>query len=651
MDNILPFKAYQNLSEPFRELGTAYPERVLYRQAVEDPSSSSSGGEKSLTWVPTTFGKSLAKAEKLAEFLSYAGVSKGKRVTIISNTRPEWGEAEMAVFIAGGSIVTAYPSDPAHRNGYVMVDSDSQFAIIENQQQFNKLLFLTESEFACPGSEHREAMNTKLRLEHVITFESVDVPSHCPFRVSTWSAILASAAKNVAISRPNDANAEASILYTSGTTGAPKGVVATHAQHLANLDQVKASFLLGGVGNVLHMLPQAHAFEHSLALVTFAGGCEGRFPSVPDRRCSDMTPAARVSLMRDMQSANANVIPVVPRLLEKIREGVLDQIERMPRAKKTLIRTMIETYTQKFFESEGGNRSDVATRFMHYMLSQGPLRLGPKIQATIREKLVGKDFRFFVTGGAALPNDLAAFFGALGMQSNQGYGSTETNVAIAVNTPTRRRLGSIGKLMANDIDVKLADNGELLVRGPNVASGYHGRPRATSERWDAEGWYHTHDKATIDQDGFIFLHGRIDEEFKTSTGEFIQPATLEDRIKQSPFITEAVVIGEGKPSCIALVTVLESAIHEWAEETNHTISGTIITDPAIQELVREDIVRRINQSDTPKYMWITKVALIPELTIGQGLTPTYKVQRKEVASMHRTLVDEMYKQPTKPSGK
>jgi long-chain acyl-CoA synthetase len=649
MDVIPAFTAYQNLAEPFRELGMTYPDRILYRQAVEDISGATANtGRK---WVATTFGASLSRVEKLAEYLSHVGVGKGTRVTIISNTRPEWGEAEMAVFMTGGSVVTAYPSDPAPRNGYIMVDSESRYAIVENQQQFNKLLSLSETDFPCPGSESRDAMNTILRLEYVVTLEAVDVPATCPFRVATLADILSAPARNSFSPSPGDGRAEATILYTSGTTGAPKGVVATHAQHLANLEQIKSSFLLEGVENLLHVLPQSHAFEHSMGLLTFAAGCEGRYPAIHDRRCSDMTPAARTSLLSDMRSADAAVIPVVPRLLEKIREGILSQIESMPKAKRTLIRSMLETYTRKFYESEGGAKSDATTRFMHYMLSRGPLRLGPKIQKTIREKLVGKDFRFFVTGGAALSNDLAAFFAALGMPTNQGYGSTETNVAIAVNTPTRRRLGSIGMLMASNIEAKLGENSELLVRGPNVASGYRGRPRATSERWDPEGWYHTHDKATIDADGFIFLHGRIDEEFKTSTGEFIQPATLEDRIKASRFITEAVILGEGKPSCIALVTLEESAIREWAEDTNYVINGSIMSDTAVQSLVRKEVMQRINQPETPKYMWITNVGIIPELTIGHGLTPTYKVQRKEVAKIHRALVDDMYHHAGKPVAK
>ena len=371
MDVIPAFTAYQNLAEPFRELGMTYPDRILYQQAVEDSSgASATTGRK---WVATTLGASLARVEKIAASLSHVGVGKGTRVTIISNTRPEWGEAEMGVFMTGGSIVTAYPSDPAPRNGYVMIDSESRYAIVENQQQFSKLLSLSETDFACPGSENRDAMNTRLRLEYVVTLEAVDVPTNCPFRVASLAEILSAPSTNSFSPIAGDGRAEATILYTSGTTGAPKGVVATHAQHLANLDQIKSSFLLEGVGNLLHVLPQAHAFEHSMGLLTFAGGCEGRYPAIHDRRCSDMTPAARASLLSDMRSADATVIPVVPRLLEKIREGILSQIESMPKAKRTLIRSVLDTYIRKFFESEEGIKSDVTTRFMHYMLSRGPL--------------------------------------------------------------------------------------------------------------------------------------------------------------------------------------------------------------------------------------------------------------------------------------
>jgi len=639
--NAKDFQNFESLVDAFRDFASKHPHHHLYHQPR---SSSSEASPPSREWDTIRCEQSLERVERIAGFLSSVGVKGGVRVTILSNTRPEWREAELGTYLAGGTVVTAYATDSAERNGYIMFDSDSRIVFVENQEQLDKVVSICRQPFACPGTETRQPCATTLDLLHVIAFEQVDVPEDFTGRVTQLSDILTGRARSLSSQRDGELprrEDEATIVYTSGTSGAPKGVVATHAQHLENIRQIIESGLTDDIDDVLHVLPLAHGFGLRMGHLTACTGVEGIFPAIPDAKSSELNARARASLAQDMREAHAQVIPAVPRMLEKMRDGVLAKISSMSPIKRALVTTFLDTYSRVYEESEGGPKTNPGTKLLHALFELPPLRLGPRLQKSIRSQIAGDYFKFFVSGGAALPKGVAVFFGAIGMPAFEGYGSTETNVPVTVNTRDNHRLGSVGRRLTSDIELKISDEGELLVKGPNNSVGYLGRESATRERWE-DGWYHTRDAAQIDRDGYLFLKGRVDDVMKTTTGEFIQPAPIEERMKGSRFVSEAVLFGGGRSCCVALVTLNEAAVHQWALLTGYTLQGNPVDDPEVQNLVRQDVMSVTNQATDRKYEWVRNVGVIPELSVGCGLTPTFKVQRAKVSEMHAELIDRLY---------
>lgn len=646
MYNTELFDQFKNVAHAFYHGRSALPEAQAYLYGVSQSQSDAklpTGRE----WREVRNREWLDNVDKVSTYLhEQLGVQKGDRVAIISNTRPEWVTSEMAIFSTGATVVSAYATDSAEKIGYILHDSKAKIVFAENKEQVEKIAALMNKEIVIPAIEGRPEERVKLQIERIISFEKVFLEGEFKdhrFKVQSYGDLLTYVTPSAAarswlkkVSRED----EASIQYTSGTTGPPKGVVITHGQILSNVKQIVDSEIWYGAHRILHLLlSAAHAFQQRMDQFTaLLPPALPMYTTIFDRNRSGLTPEGRQSLKADMKSAQSDILCVVPRLLEAIKQAIELKVEEKPFISRMLTKAAIWTAQHEFKLRHTGENLKWALFQPLYIPMAATLI--PLISRKIKAELVGENFQRFISGGSALPIDVAAFFGGLKMLVCEGYGTTEVNCPVAVNTPREYSLRSVGRFF-KDVEYKISAEGELLVRGPNVARGYHNRPQATAKVFDAEGWYHTGDQA-VERDGFIYLSGRNDSVIKTSHGEKIQAETLENKMREVfPFIQDVIVVGNGRPYLVALVSVNAQLQERWLSSLGGEGGAELL-----KQRMMEVIAERINPTCEHRYEYIRDIAIIPELVIGKGLNSAMKVQRHLVESQHPNLIEEMYARQT-----
>jgi long-chain acyl-CoA synthetase len=415
----------------------------------------------------------------------------------------------------------------------------------------------------------------------------------------------------------------ATIVYTSGTTGPPKGVVQTHGNHLSVLE---AALPLGLVheGEIdFFFLPLAHSFARFIEYCGLAAGSTTAFARSID------------TLVEDLATASPNLVPAVPRIYEKVYARVLSAREGGNAIRRAIFDWAIGVGRTRS-ECESAGRPvplwvSLANQVAHQLVFA-------RIHA-----ILGGNVRLMLSGGAPLAREIAEFFHAVGLLVLEGYGLTETTPVLTVNRPDRFRFGTVG-LPLDCCELRIADDGEILARGANVAQGYHARPDATAEAWDAEGWFHTGDIGEFDADGFLRITDRKKDLLKTSGGKYIAPQKIENLLKLQPHVSQAVVIGDQRKYCVALLTLDADEMSRWAKERN--LPGgdpkTLATQPAVQQLLEAEVAevnRHLASFESIKYFRILPHDFTPET--GE-LTPSLKVKRKVVAERYRDTIEEMY---------
>lgn len=612
---------YKNIPTAFFNRAEATPERVVYSQA-----ELSAVGPR--VWRETRYETVRERVLKLTTFFQSNGVSRGDKVAIIANTRPEWLEADIAILSAGGVVVSVYQSLLAHDIGYILFDSGAEVVVAENQEQVDKILKLLAEPCTIPATEDRPAQEVRLKIRLILAMEPV---ASNPVVVG-WNGVMA---KETALKeRPEvvasiERNDLATLVYTSGTTGPPKGVMQTHGNHLSNIRQVFQGELYREDDYLFLFLPLAHSFAKLIGYIGFLTPAKLKFAAVTDRTSSRADPT---SISRDIREGSADVVAVVPRLLEKMEEGVMNKTLNglMGRLLGRVIQRSLEVYRAR--------------------QARKPVSLGAQIfvEATdflrtkVRHALFGPNFRYAISGGAKLPVETAEFFGALGMEILEGYGLTETCVATNVNRSGRAKIGSVGPVLAKDIEIKIETDGEICYRGPNITQGYYNRPTATKASWDSQGWFHTGDLGSLDHEGFLSIVGRKKELIVTAGGKKIPPEGIEQKLKASRYISQAVLMGEGKPYCVALVVLNLPEVRAHFQLLGAPLGGELHTDTRVHALVWSDIVK-INDS-LASFESIKKIFIIPEeMTVENGLlTPTFKVKRKSVANRYLAEYEALY---------
>ncbi len=616
-----------NLAAAFFARAQASGGEVLYVQPRILPEPEATGSRPRMH---TTYQTVAERVRKIGAFLTRAGLSPGDRVAIISNTRPEWMETDLGILAAGGVVVSVYPSLTYEEIGYILFDSGARIVFAENKEQVEKLRRLRSEEILMPATEDRPECHQCVVIDSVVVFEEEASGGE----VASLSAVLSNTSKEEANGlsawrsvTPDDM---AALVYTSGTTGPPKGVMQTHANHLANIRQAHESGIYRENSTIALFLPLAHSFAKLMGYVGFLTPVKLEFPAIADPTSSKIN---QQSVIKDLQEGSATVVPVVPRLLEKMQEGVVNRSHGAG-PQGALLRFCLWAARERYVTMKRGARSSLLVGVCY--TATGFLR------AKVKKLLFGRCFAYAVSGGAKLQPAVNEFFDALEIEVLEGYGLTETCVATNVNRSGHKKIGSVGPVLSADVEIKITQEGEICFRGPNVARGYFQRATATSQAWDESGWFHTGDLGRVDAEGFLFIEGRKKELIVTAGGKKVAPEAIENKIKEFPLVSQALLFGDEKPYCVALVSVDHEAVHKWTELGKLPDADSEASADALFTVIWKH-VQEINQH-LASFESIKRIAIVgEEWTLENGLlTPTMKVKRKEVVKRYREQIEALY---------
>jgi long-chain acyl-CoA synthetase len=613
-----------SIAAAFWERAAETPDAPVYRYAVASSTSATR------IWRSETYASCSVKIARLAHFLADIGVGVGTPVAILSNTRPEWMIADMAIQTLGAVTVSIYQSLPAHEVGFILYDSGASVLLIENEEQAQKLWQLYSGPCPIPAREDLPASEAKIELTNIVTFEPLLDLLSTPVPAIPFDAIVDDASE---IDTPPPLPALtreslSSIVYTSGTTGPPKGVLQSHGNHLTNVAQVAESgvFLLDG--SLFLYLPLAHSFARLAYYVGFLTSAWLVLPAVTDHHSSRIDLA---SIARDMSEGSPSVVPSVPRLFEKIASMV-----KVRGNQHTVLRVTLRNAERVYAIRAAGGSPSLWQRLLY--------KLCTPVRAMMKEKLFGTRFSHGISGGAKLDPGVNRFFEALGVTVCEGYGLTETCVATHVNLPNNHLIGSVGPALAG-VEVRITpEDGEILLRGPNVTRGYHNRRRATAEAWDAEGWFHSGDIGRVDENGFLYITDRKKELIITAGGKKVAPQGIEGLFKRHPFVSHAFLYGEGRPYCVMLLTLNEHETRAMMQDRGITVTAE--TQLAHLEPVQQLVATAVEQTnqELASYETIKRFILLKEdFTIENGLlTPTLKMKRKLIVARYSSEIESLY---------
>src|SRR5712692_4535839 len=546
-------------------------------------------------WETLTWREVGEAVREVAAGLMALGRRPGEAVGILSASRAEWVQADFAIFSAGCVTIPVYPTYPPDLIQYIVNDAGVKTLIVEDPGQLAKVL---------------EVQGKMEGLEQIVVIQGYEGKEPSP-RIFTWEALRrlgrenrekfkSELASRVADTRPDDI---ATIVYTSGTTGPPKGVVQTHGNHLAALGSAAETTSIHEGDVHLLFLPLAHSFARLQSFLGVHRGLTTAFAENIDK------------LRENLPETRPHFLCSVPRVFEKVYAGALAKAESGSPLKK------------KIFHWALG----VGKQVSQLKQAKKPVPAGLKLKYRLANKLVfskmhaalGGRLRFAVSGGAPLSREIAEFFHAAGILVLEGAGRTETCPSLTFNRLDNFRFGSVGQAQPG-IEIKIAADGEILGRGPNIAKGYFKKPEATAEVFLPDGWFATGDIGRIDGDGFLYITDRKKDLIVTAGGKNIAPQNIENLLKGDPFISQAMVHGDKRPYPVALITLSPEELAKFAKE-----QGILDTDPASlakHPKVVERVSRIVEErnGDLQSYAKIKKFAILPEdFTIDNGLlTPT-----------------------------
>lgn len=555
-------------------------------------------------YVPISTRELANRVRALAGTLDGWGVRPGDRVALMADNGPHWATIDFAVLALGAADVPVYATLLPEGAAYVIRDSGAKVVFVQGEERLRGLWALRHE------------------LPAVERFVAIGCTPFDPTIAAFEDAIAAGAAtpqdefeRWLDRAQPSDL---ATLIYTSGTTGDPKGVMLTHGNLASNAATCYQILPIRKDWVALSFLPLAHSFERTLDYVFFAAGASIAYAENVQ------------TVLRNLGEVRPHVFGSVPRLYEKIRAGFLERVEA-----STGLKRAIATWAL------ARGRKSLAAR----LAFEDPgfaTRLADKLLFSKLRALLGGRFEYAVSGGAPLGQDLGEFFWAAGIPLLEGYGLTETSPVMAVNTPREARIGTVGKPIPG-VEIRIAPDGEIVTRGPNVMRGYFGKPEATAEVLSADGWFSTGDIGELDADGFLRITDRKKELIVNAYGKNIAPAPIENDLKNGRFVAQAMVVGDRRPYLTALLVPNFEALAAWGRA--HGFAGepaSWLGTPEVRALFEAEVERANRHHE--RYEQIRAFELLPrEWTLEAGeMTPTSKLKRKAITAKNKETLDRLY---------
>jgi long-chain acyl-CoA synthetase len=574
------------------------------------------------SWEPISWLEYDQQTSHIAHGLMSLGLEPGDRVALLSHSRVEWVLADIGILKAGCCSVPIHANSMSDQVEHLLADSGAKAIFVES-----------EKELACVRK-----VSAKTALEHVLVMRS---PARGGSNEVAWEELLTAGRVHkaefpgtiAARQKALEPSSLATIVYTSGTTGLPKGVMLTQGNIVFQVEAL-ARVMRGVLGpDDLHLmcLPLSHILARSILMGGVTSGYANAFTT------------SLAAIEREMVEVRPTFITVVPLVLEQFHTAIKREFSERNPVSRRVIR-----WARGVGSKVAGRRSD-----------KRPLGLSLAVKDALNSKLVlgrgiaerfGGRLKFFICGGAPLSATIAEFLESLGVLVLEGYGLTENVGAANVNQPNRYRLGTVGPPVLG-VEERIAEDGEILVRGPNVMAGYYKQAEATAEVIDEEGWLHTGDLGQFEEGGFLRVTGRKKDLIVTSGGKNVAPQNIEKLLRTSRFIQQAMVYGDGRRYLTALVSLDEECLQRFAEDED--LAFDKFTELAVHPRVRAQIQREIDDRNRKlaSYETIKRFAILPEpLSLDAGdLTPTRKIRRQEVEIRYRDLLEEMYEDPSQPS--
>ncbi len=557
-------------------------------------------------WVSKTYAEVGEIVRQLSLGLIDLGIEKGDKVAILANTRPEWSYFDFAALSAGATVVPIYQTNSPEECQYVLENSDARAVIVEDDEQLAKI---TGVKGQCPKLEQVIRMTGSgggaISMQELIERGAKRDEAEWEQR---WSSVS-----------PEDI---CTFIYTSGTTGPPKGCVISHGNYRSMLDMIHEVNVLGHDELAYLYLPLAHSFALLIQLGTFDLGASLAY--------WERDP---LKIIPNLAEVKPTYFPSVPRMFEKIYTAATSSVEKEGGLKKAIFNWSIGIGRKVRERERAGKPIGFLLRKQHELADKNVLS---KIRG-----LFGGRLKLAVSGAAPINPEILRFFDAAGVLILEGWGMTETSTAATIATPEDFKFGTIGKPFPG-CEVKIAEDGEILAKGPNIFQGYYKNEEATSETL-VDGWLHTGDIGEIDADGFLKITGRKKDIIITAGGKNITPANLEAEIKQCQWVSQCVVIGDRRPFLVALVTLDPEEVAKLAEEKGWPNGPAQIAErPEMRELIHEHI-DAINEKFA-RVEQVKKFAILPADLSQEGgeLTPTLKVKRNVVAEKYAAEIEQLY---------